>query len=51
MQVSIKRFLKRNLADVGMAQFMTALADKRATHANKECHTVIHTPCITWPHY
>ena len=27
-QVSIKRFLKRNLAHVGMAQCMNALADK-----------------------
>ena len=28
MKVSIKRFLKRNLADVGMVQCMNALADK-----------------------
>ena len=28
MKVSIKRFLKRNLAHVGMVQCMNALADK-----------------------
>ena len=37
----MKRFLKRNLADVGDGS-MNALADK--VYTNKECHTVICTP-------
>ena len=35
-----KRFLKRNLADAGMAQWMHWLTK----YTNKECHTVICTP-------
>ena len=39
-QVSIKIFLKRNLADVGMNQWMLWLTK----YTNKECHTVMCTP-------
>ena len=39
-QVSIKDFLKENLADVGMAQGMHWLTK----YTNKECHTGICTP-------
>ena len=38
-QVSIKRFLKRNLANVGMAQWTYWLTK----YTNKECHTVFCT--------
>ena len=41
-EVSIKRFLKRNLADVGPEESMNALADTK--HTKKECHSVICTP-------
>ena len=41
--VSIKRSLKENLADVGMAQCMNALADK-AHKQEKAMHTVICSP-------
>ena len=48
LQVSIKRFLKINLAHVGMAQCMNALADK---YKNKKCHAHSDIHSITWPHY
>ena len=47
-QVSIKRFLKRNLADVGMSQYMNALTDKCT---NKKCHAHSNMHSITWQHY
>ena len=43
-QVSIKRFLKRNLADVGIAQCMNALANK-ILHI--QTRSAMHS--ITWP--
>ena len=48
-KVSTKRFLKRNLADVGMSQCMNALADKvhnKMYHAHRDMH--VHS--ITRPH-
>ena len=45
VQVSIKRFLKRNLAHVVMAQCMNALADE------VQKQEVPCTHSITWPHY
>ena len=43
--ISIKRFLKRNLADVGMTQCMTALA---AEYINKKCHAHSDMHSIAW---
>ena len=40
-----KRFLKRNLAHIGMAQCMNALAEKQEVRAHSDMHS------ITWPHY
>ena len=48
-QVSIKRFLKRNLAHVGMVQCMNALADKVQKQEVYHAHSDMHS--ITWPHY
>ena len=42
--ISIKKFLKRNLADVGMVQCMNALADKVHKQEVPCMHTVICTP-------
>ena len=36
--ISIKRFLKRNLPHVGMAQCMNALADKQKVHAHMQIY-------------
>ena len=43
-QVSIKRFLKRNLANVGMVQCTNALADKVHKQEVPCTHAVICTP-------
>ena len=45
-QVSIKRFLKRNLADVGMVQCMNALADKVQKQEVPYIHIAITT--VDW---
>ena len=44
---SMKRFLKRNLADVGMAQWMRWLTN----HTNKKCHAHSDMHSIPWAHY
>ena len=48
-QISIKRFLKRNLVHVGMAQCINALADK--VYKNKKCHCTQWYALHAWPHY
>ena len=47
VQVSIKRFLKRNLADVSRDESMNALADKAQKQGMP--HSDMHS--ITRPHY
>ena len=46
-QVFIKRFLKRNLADVGMLNAMHWLMK----YTDNLCHAHSDTHSITWPHY
>ena len=45
----MKGFLKRNLADVGVAKYMNALADK-VHNIIKKCHAHSDMHSIPWPH-